>query len=476
MQKDNQKKTDLNQSSSNTVRLPPCDLRAEKAVIAAMMIEPGFAVPEAVKLLGSQSSSFYDPKYKIIFKVLVELNDKRKPIDFISISHELKKINKLEDIGGEIFLAELENSIATTVNLEEHCNIIYDLANLRRMINICVEAKEQCYDLNKNVNEIIEKIESTILDVRRPVEETMVELKNIIKPVFEDLAKIMAGEVEPGIKTGFPDLDAVTTGLKPGEMFILAARPSIGKTALALNILKNITQRQDPKTGELAYPVAFFSLEMTVDQIIQRLISTEAQVSMATFFNGNFNNNNMGKLTTAVSSLKISNMTIDPTPGLSLSELKNKARRLKQSKGIKLVVIDYLQLMRVEGKVDSREREVATISAGIKALAKELNIPFLVLAQLNRDVEKAGANSRPKLSSLRDSGSIEQDADVVAFLHRDRTKQQESTPESEREGLDAEIIIEKNRNGQIKIINVKFFAQFMEFRTVRNIPAPNEGN
>ena len=262
-----------------------------------------------------------------------------------------------------------------------------------------------------------------------------------------------------GIPTGFAQLDSYTGGLKPGEMFVLAARPSIGKTSLALNVIRNLAL---PTRSPRPRKVAFFSLEMTAEQIARRLLCTEAGLSESVFWNKSFQASELTRLTGAVAAFKKAKIFIDPTGGITIAELRAKARRLKLKENIDVIVIDYLQLMHADGRVDSRQQEVAEISGGIKKLAKDLKVPVLVLAQLNREVDKtAGAGARPKLAHLRESGTIEQDADIVTFLHRNREDAKEVS--SPNQSVEAEWIIEKNRNGRTGNLKLLFFPSRMEF-------------
>jgi replicative DNA helicase len=279
------------------------------------------------------------------------------------------------------------------------------------------------------------------------------------------LIAIAKGDVEPGIPTGFPDLDKlIGGGLKRGEMFVLAARPSIGKTALALNIIRNIIMKET----EPRKKVAFFSLEMTDTQIAQRMLCTEARIPITAFYERRFEPSDTPRLTGAVTNLRKAKLFIDATPGISVYELRAKARKLKAQEGIDLIVIDYLQLMKAGGAEESRQVTVANISGGLKAIAKELNIPVLVLAQLNRETEKGGSGKQedalPKLSNLRESGAIEQDADVVCFIHRNRDDSKEGS------GKDAvtHLIVEKNRNGKTGTVKVQFVKELMEFRCIEH--------
>ena len=443
-------------------RPQPHNLEAEKAVIAAMLREPHPCVDIAVELLHNEEV-FYSHIHREIFKTIIEIyNDTEMSVDLISVAHQLAKTSRLEDVGGEIFLAELYASISTTVNIETWCGIVHEFSILRNMINVCSESLLKCYDVESDVKALVDEIESKIYDVRnRNTKSDIIEIRDSIVESFKHIKKILDKEVEVGIPSGFPDLDKLVIGFKPGEMFVLAARPSIGKTSLALNFIRNVALR-----GSRPRPVAFFSLEMTAEQITRRLLCTEAKISESSFFDGSFKTAEWTRLTPVVDLFRKTKIFIDPTGGLTISELRAKARRLKMMEKIELIVIDYLQLMHSGDKTESRQQEVADISSGIKRLAKDLSIPILVLAQLNREVEKtAGASARPKLSHLRESGAIEQDADIVAFLHRDRdeTKNKPQSKEEMKNGVDALLIVEKNRNGQTGTVDLSFFPHRMEF-------------
>ncbi len=448
-----------------TDRPMPHDSDAERAILAAMLLEPSYCIGLGIEKLRGDDV-FYSPVHRVIYKAILELDKKSTGVDIISLAHVLSNDGRLEEIGGKLFLAELQNTIATTANLEAWCEIVNQFSILRGMISVCAESMQSCYspDPEKPVELLLDELEMKILKVRESSSNDIFELNGLIKGAFEKLQAILKGEIEPGLPTGFTDIDQMTAGLKPGDMFVLAARPSIGKTSLALNILSNIALRGVDR-GEPATPVAFFSLEMTEMQITTRLLCSESQISERAFHDGSFNNSDMPKLTRAVATLKKAKIFIDPTPSLKILELRSKARRLKQQHDIQLIIIDYLQLMKAPG-TNSRQEEVAEISSGVKAIAKELHVPVLILAQLNRDTEKAGAAGpvKPKLSSLRESGAIEQDADVVAFLHRDRDAQKNITAETLKAGIPSEIIVEKNRNGETGTSEVLFFPQFTQFR------------
>ncbi len=441
-------------------RPQPHNIDAERAVIAAMLREPASCVDMVIEKL-SDPTVFYLHVHRVIFTAIKQIHAEiQGGADMLTVANELRKSGKLDEIGGELTLVELHGAISTTANLENWCDIVAEFAMLRKMIDVCSESLLHCYDAGRTASELIDEIESKIFKVRFTVEKSdIVTLNSSIDSTFEYLQKAMKGEVEVGIKTGYPDLDRMVYGLKPGEMFVLAARPSIGKTSIALNLIRNVALRPDYP------PVAFFSLEMTADQITRRLLCTESDVAESSFYNGKFKQTDFPKLVRTVQTLKKARIYIDPTSGLSIAELRAKARRMKAEHGIKLIAIDYLQLMKGDkANPDSRQQEVAEISGGIKSLAKDLNVPILVLAQLNREVEKSGSTeARPKLSHLRESGSIEQDADVVTFLHRNRDQSKNLDEAASHAGVDAELIVEKNRNGQTGMVPLKFYPHRMEF-------------
>ncbi|MCQ2352841.1 MAG: replicative DNA helicase [Victivallaceae bacterium] len=428
----------------------------EKAVLGAMLREPGSAVGTVIASC-RQEQLFYSSAHQEIYRALLELHrDETRSVDLVSLAQYLREKQKLEAVGGEIYLAGLFDSIATTVNLESWCKTLTKYATLRRMIDVCAGALTRCYDGEADAAKLVDQIESDIYAIRNGEETHAISvLGDLLPKQFKLLMDILDRKIEPGIPTGFMPVDECTGGLKKGEMFVLAARPSIGKTSLALNVIRNITVNcPNPRA------VAFFSLEMTDEQIARRLLCTQARVPESAFWNRNFKTSDMEKLTGAVQKLSKAPLYIDPTPGLTISELRAKARRLYSEKHIELIVIDYLQLMHSDGRVDSRQQEVAEISGGIKKIAKDLNIPVLVLAQLNRELDKdKGQNARPKLAHLRESGAIEQDADIVSFLHRDREK----TKGMESGSVEAEWIIEKNRNGRTANCKLVFYPERMEF-------------
>ena len=463
MQKDNPQRPELAGE-----RPQPHDFSAEKSVLAAMLREPGQCVDIVIEHLGEFPGVFYSHIHREIFEAILEIKNTDGAVgDILGVAHVLRRRGTLERIGGEQYLAELYGHIATTANLESWCNIVRANADLRNMIGVCTESLIKCYDADATPIEIIEQIERKVFEVRNLSEksEILPFNKNLDK-AFANIAEIMKGNIKPGIMTGFKKLDELTGGLKPGEMFVLAARPSIGKTAIALNIVRNVALGPDNAS------VLFFSLEMTAEQLSRRLLCTESEVPESAFMpqvsdsGASASRVDVRKLTSAISTLRNMKLFIDPTPSLSIGALSARAKRMKMKENIDLVVIDYLQLMKASGKFDSRQNEVAEISGGVKRLAKELNVPVLVLAQLNREVDKnASPEALPKLSHLRESGAIEQDADIVVFLHRDRDKNKDLTDEQAAQGTDAKLIVEKNRNGATGLVHLKFYGNRMLFGT-----------
>jgi replicative DNA helicase len=445
-------------------RPQPHNLQAEQAVLGAMLKEPETCIGLVIEEFDSDEV-FYSQVHREIFNTIRSLHDSaQNSCDAISVAHELNKREKLEEVGGEVFLYELTETLPTTANLENWCRIIKDLSTLRKMINACANSITQCYDPEMNVADLVDQIEQDIFQIRHSDTKTdIIDIKDGIIESFEYIQKVLRKEIQPAISTGYPDLDRLVTGFKPGEMFVLAARPSIGKTSFALNLLHKVALEQK-------VPVAFFSLEMTGEQLIRRMLCTEAKVSESSFYDNSFRPTDMQKITQAVQALSEMKFFIDPTPGITISELRSKARRLKQQHDIQLIAIDYLQIMHgsQSARQENRQQEVAEISGGIKQLAKELNVPILILAQLNREIEKGvGASAQPRLSHLRESGSIEQDADVVAFLHRDRDEAKDgaNSEEINKHGVDTKLIIEKNRNGQTGYIDLRFRPSIMLFES-----------
>jgi replicative DNA helicase len=470
-----------NNKNSNTIpgiikddRPLPHDESAESAVIAAILTEPSTCMDRVMDLLGNAAhfyeqnkrgvksvttAVFYNPRNQLLYTLLCEMYEQGTAIDVISVSHHLNQKKLLEEIGGEEYLLNLMGMIASTANLETWCLLVRDAAILRTLIDTCASIQDKCYQLEQPVSSILDEVEQKILNASSLEERSQtLELKTLIDHKNQDgaftylLNLAQKKEDSVGISSGYPDLDNLITGFRPGEMFVLAARPSIGKTSFALNLVSNIGLNKNKSVG-------FFSLEMTAEQLAVRMLCTESGYSERDFRDGKVTD--IAKVTQAAGRLCRAKIFIDPTPALRIRELRSKARKMASLHNIEIIVIDYLQLMKAEIRSDNRQEEVSAISSGIKALAKELKIPIIVLAQLNREVEKT--QGTPKLSHLRESGAIEQDADIVAFLHRDRETQKDSSFEAQTKGLDSQLIIEKNRNGSTGLIPLLFFPHLMLF-------------
>ncbi|NOY75157.1 MAG: replicative DNA helicase [Kiritimatiellaeota bacterium] len=470
-------------------RPPPHDYDLERSILGAILYEPE-SLEYALDILGSAAGYFerqprdqqppppifHRPAHQRIYSALCDLIAKDTNIDLVTLKNALQAKEQLEDVGGMEYLAELADSVATAANIEAWCVMLRDLSILRNLIHTCESVKEKCHSNNQSVEELLDEVERDILGIgslnKKPSTQP---LSQVIKNEEDGgaiqylMRLINKDETVTGISTGFGELDKLITGLKPGEMFVLAARPSIGKTSFALNLMTNIALRaaSNPEKQQKRCAVGFFSLEMTARQLAVRLICTESGFSEREMLDGKVTS--VTRLTGAASKLAQAPIFIDPTPSLKVRELRSKARKMKSQHDIDIIFIDYLQLMKAETRSDNRQEEVSAISSGIKSLAKELNIPIVVLAQLNREVEKT--HGEPRLSHLRESGAIEQDADVVAFLHRDKEKQKEmeNSEQATMEGLEAKLIIEKNRNGSIGYIDLLFFPRLTKFTSKSRI-------
>jgi len=443
-------------------RPQPHNLETERAVLAAILREPASCGESVVELLGPSPDVFYSHVHREIYKCALELKKNSVEVDPLTLADALRRKGVLDEIGGEVYIADLYNAIATTANFENWCEIVREYHILRGMINVCSDSLRKCYEVDTDIKTLVDEIETNIYKVREDnTKQDIISLKDSIKDVFAEIQKVINKEKEVGIPTPYTELNRLIVGLKPGEMIVIAARPSIGKTTFALNLLHYVAMKGNRQRG-----VLFFSLEMTAEQIARKLLCMEAQVSESSFYDGSFRPSDLQKLTGAVSELRKANIFIDPTAGLTIAELRAKARRMKTQHHIELICIDYLQLMRAGGDaMESRQQEVASISSGIKSLAKDLNVPVVVLAQLNREVEKSTSrDARPKLSNLRESGAIEQDADIVSFLHRDRDQTKNMTREAMEKGVETELIVEKNRNGQTGVVFLTFHPHIGQFR------------
>lgn len=436
-------------------KVPPHSLEAEQSVLGAMILNKE-AINTAIEHL--QPEDFYKEANKEIFKAIVELFNRNEPVDLITLSEELKRRGTLEDLGGVSYLAELSGGVAITSNIKYYCDIVAEKAILRRLIKSCDEIMAKSYEGNEEVNRIIEEAEKSIFDITQSRhKEGFAPIKEVLLDSFSKIEEMAAMEGElTGLTTGFIDLDRKLSGLQSSDLILLAARPSMGKTALGINIATNAAIKADAT-------VAIFSLEMSKEQLVQRMISSVSHVDLQKIIGGKLNEDQWLKVIDAMAPLSQANIFIDDTAGISLMEMKAKCRRLKIERGLDLILIDYLQLMQSDARYENRQQEISAISRGLKALAKEMDCPVLALSQLSRAPELR-ADHRPILSDLRESGAIEQDADVVLFLYRDEYYHEDS----DKKNI-GEVIIAKHRNGPTGVVELVWKKEFTKFLNKENI-------
>ncbi len=436
----------------------PASLDAERGVLSSILLSPKDTLTLAIERVNE--GHFYHPSHSTIFKVLLDLWQASKPIDLLTLSQALADRNLLEQIGGPAILAELLGFLPTATNAEYYLDIIEEKYLLRQMISVCTASAARCYEEQGDVKSLIDEVETQILKVSEArVREELKDIKDHVNTAIDAIENLhkRKGAIT-GLPTGYKQLDIMTNGLHPSEMIVIAARPSMGKTALAMNIAEHVAVDHDK-------PVGVFSLEMSSPQLVQRLLCSRARVNLQKIRDGFIAKQDYGNISRAADALSKSRIYIDDTAGLSILELRAKARRLKDRHDLQLIVIDYLQLLKSQSRraQDNRQIEIAEISGGIKALAKELEIPIIVLAQLNRESEKRG-DGKPRISDLRESGSIEQDADVVGLLYRAAYYAKDEDEKAEKGG-ESELIIAKQRNGPTGEVLLTFLPEFTRFET-----------
>jgi len=431
-------------------RMPPQATDAEFAVLGAMLMSSE-AASSAIELL--DDTCFYKDVHKKIFLAAFALYERLEPIDILTVSNELEKRNQLEAIGGNYYLAELVERTPSAANIEYHCKIVLDKALLRKLITVSNEIQQDCFEANQDSFDIIDSAEQKIFSLSES--NARKDYSHIAPVIHRTLEKIeqygkMQGKVT-GVATGFHKLDDMLSGLQNSDLIVLAARPSMGKTALALNMARNAAAD--------GVPVGIFSLEMADYQLVMRMLCSEARIDSHRVRLGRLTEKEWESLGRHVGSLAEYPIYIDDTPGISILELRSKARRLKAEHNIGLIVVDYLQLLRLSTRVESRQIEIAMISQSLKNLAKELDVPVLSLSQLSRAVESRG-DGKPVLSDLRESGAIEQDADVVMFINRPAAYGREVEPELQNK---AEVIVSKQRNGPTGEVDLVFINEYVQF-------------
>ena len=431
-------------------KIPPHNTDAEKSVLGASLLSK-YALADSIDII--RPDDFYEAGHKEIFSVMVDLFRDSKSVDLVTVGDELHKRKVLDKVGGRAYLASLSTEVPSTANAAEYAKIVAEKSSMRKLISTAEEIREKGFQEELEASEILDFAEKEIFEIAQkrqksdysPIKEVLLENVAMI-----DRAIATQGQVV-GLPTGFKRLDEVTSGLHKSDLIIIAARPAMGKTAFALNIAQNAAIKSGAS-------VLIFSLEMSKEQLGQRLLSMESRVEMQKLKTGNLNRNDWDRINMALDSMSKTNLHIDDTPGISILEMKNKCRRLKAEKGLDLIVIDYLQLMNAEGRSDSRQQEISTLSRYLKLLAREIDCPVIVLSQLSRAPEQR-QDHRPILSDLRESGSIEQDADIVMFLYRDSYYDKEN---SDKQGI-CEVNIAKHRSGPTEKIELTWVERYTKF-------------
>jgi replicative DNA helicase len=474
-------------------KLPPQVLDLEEAVLGAMMIDKK-GVDEVIDIL--QPDAFYKEAHKYIFEAIVQLFTDTQPIDLLTVSAQLRKNAKLDLAGGDFYLIQLTQKISSSAHIEFHSRIILQKFIQRSLIRISSDIIEESYDETTDVFDLLDKAESKLYEVTQGnIKRSSETAQSLVLQAKKRIEEIANQKGLSGVETGFTKLDAITSGWQPSDLIIIAARPGMGKTAFVLSMARNIAI-------DFGHPVALFSLEMSSVQLITRLISSETGLSSEKLRTGKLEKHEWEQLSVKVKNLEKAPLFIDDSPSLSIFDLRAKARRLASQHGIKIIIVDYLQLMTAGGNGKNggnREQEISTISRNLKALAKELGIPVIALSQLSRAVETRGSSKRPLLSDLRESGAIEQDADIVSFIYRpeyykiDEWDDEEQSPSAGQ----AEFIIAKHRNGSLENVRLKFIGNLGKFDNLedytgsyddlpskmnhddnpfqaKNLPSPNE--
>lgn len=437
-------------------RIPPQAVDLEKTVLGAMMLEKN-AVTEAIDILSDES--FYDPRHQRIFAVIKDLFGTSKPIDILTVTDKLQKNGELESCGGAAYISSLTSRVASTANTEYHARIISEKYIKRELIRMSNEVMKDAFDDTNDVFDVLNKAEGELFKIAENNMGKAVDvMQNVVRDAVAEIEKAAQNsDGISGVPTGFRELDALTSGWQRSDMIVIAARPAMGKTAFVLSMARNTAVDHD-------MGVAIFSLEMSSVQLVKRLISSEARLDAQKLRKGDLRDDEFQQLHTRISKLATAPIYIDDTPGISIFDLRAKCRRLKMQYDIQMVIIDYLQLMTAGGKHQgNREQEISQISRSIKEIAKELNVPIIALSQLSRSVEQRGGDKRPVLSDLRESGAIEQDADIVSFIYRPEYYGLLQDEEGNSNAGVGEIIVAKHRNGALKSVRLRFIANYARF-------------
>ncbi len=448
-------------------RLPPHSPEAEMGVLGCALLSPNECVGECVeKLKDGGQEVFYDLRHQTIYETLATMFNERMPIDLITVQQCLKDKQLLEQVGGISYLAQLQDSVPSAANLSYYLEIVQEKFLLRKMIHTCTDVVGRVYDYEGEVDALMDEVERDILRISESrSQSTVLGVKELVGKAIGTIENFFSRKgVLSGLGTGFADLDRMTDGLHGSEMIVIAARPSMGKTSLAMNIAEHVVLEQK-------LPVGVFSLEMSAESLVLRLMCSIARVNLRSIREGFMSESDFPKLTSAAGRLASAPLYIDDSAGLSILQLRARARRLAQQHGVKLFVVDYLQLLHSTARrsQENRQQEISDISSGLKALAKELKVPVLVLSQLNRELEK-DKSRKPRLSDLRESGAIEQDADVVGLLYKPNAgDDEEGAAAEESDGLPVNLLIAKQRNGPTGDVNLTFLKPYTRFESAAKV-------
>ena len=443
-------------------RLPPHSVEAEQGVLGSILQAPNECMGVCIERFKAGGEVFYDLRHRTVFNTLAQMYDGREGIDLITLQQRLKNKQLLEEIGGIAYLSTLPDAVPSSANLSYYADIVLEKYLLRRMIQTCTAVVGRVYDYEGEVDALMDEVERDILRISESrVQGDSATIKELVKRAITTIESFHQRQgALTGIGSGFPDLDRMTSGMHGGEMIVIAARPSMGKTSLAMNIAEHVA------IG-LKLAVGVFSLEMTSESLVLRMLCSQSRVNMRSVREGFLAERDFPRLTGAAGKLANAPLFIDDSSGLSILQLRAKARRMHQQYGVKLFVVDYLQLLHSTARrAENRQQEIADISSGIKSLAKELNVPVIVLSQLNRELERE-KNRKPRLSDLRESGAIEQDADLVGLLYKPSSEDEESgsASGSEEEAVPVNLLVAKQRNGPTGDVELTFLRSYTRFES-----------
>src|SRR5271170_4140052 len=448
-------------------RLPPHSMECEQGVLGCALLSPNECLGECIeKLKDNGAEYFYDLRHQTIYEMLAEMFNTRQAIDVVTVQARLKEKNLLEQVGGIAYLSQLQDSVPSAANLSYNLEYVREKYLLRKMISVCTEVVGRVYDYEGEVDALMDEVERDVLRISESrAQDSVATTKQLVSDAVQTIENFFNRKgTLTGLATGYADLDRMTDGLHGQEMIVIAARPSMGKTSLAMNIVEHVVL-------ELKLPVAVFSLEMGAEALILRMMCSIARVNLRSIREGFMSESDFPKLTSAAGKLANAKLFIDDSAGLSILQLRARARRLAQQHDIKLFVVDYLQLLHSTARraQENRQQEISDISSGIKALAKELKVPVLVLSQLNRELER-DKNRKPRLSDLRESGAIEQDADLVGLLYKPNSGDDEDGAQAEEaDGLPVNLLIAKQRNGPTGDINLTFLKNYTRFESAAKV-------